>query len=365
MKDFPKHLLASLCGWLMLAALVATLGPGAPVAQAAATVPASLFTQYTLPGNPKNLYVEAPDRVWFTLPAADKVVLLNSGVVTEYATGAGSQPYDLVLDNGALWVTLLGGNAIGKLTVSNGNFVTFAIPTPDSEPTGITAGGGYIWFVERQGDNLGRLDPTSGVITEFTDKNPNDDNLVDMTGALLEDVAYSSIGPWLTGPAFRSSVAFFQLSTGKFSAAPAGEDAEPMAVVIDNVGDTWLAARGTNRLGRFGLNTLGIWQWYDLPAGASGPDSLFVREANGRRELWYARSSINRIGAQFAAFSGVAQGQVERELPVAGAAPWGVGVDANGQVWAAASGSGEGVTWEAPFFENFLSLPLIRRPALQ
>jgi streptogramin lyase len=362
MRYTKRRLQSLLLAPILLALVLGTVGPVAPNAQATEDSSPPLFAEYTLPGNPKNLFVEAPGKVWYTLPDADKVVLLAGNTVTEYATGAGSRPYDLVLDNGLLWVTLLGSNAIGKFTVGNPNsFQSFPIPTANSEPTGISAGGGYIWFVERKGDNLGRLDPANGSIAEFTDKDPNDDNLVDLTGAMLEDVAFSSVGPWITGPSLKSSVAFFRLDILEFRAAPAGGNAQPMAIAIDNTGDTWIAARGTNRLGRFGLNTLGLWQWYDLPAGSAGPDSLFLREANGRRELWYSRSGINRIGAQFVSFGGTAIGQIESELPVSNGAPWGIGVDENGQVWTAATATNKGIAWETPYFQHFLNLPLLRR----
>lgn len=354
-----KHLLKTLPAIVFL---VLAFAAAAPVASAADQAGPSLFSQYNLPGNPRHVYVETPDRVWYTIPDADMVVLLEGETVVEYPTGAGSKPYNLLMDGGFVWVTLSGGNAIGRLTPATKALQTYPIPTANSEPTGITAGGGYIWFVERKGDNLGRLDPTSGQITEYTDKNPNDTNLVDMTGALLESAAYSVDGVWFTGPAFVSSVALFRPATETFTAAPAGSDAETMAIAVDNSGDTWIASRGTNRLGRFGLNTLGVWQWYTLPAGAAGPDSLFIREANGRREIWYARSGANRVGAQYATFSGVPITQVESELPVSGAAPWGISVDSNGQVWTAPTGVSEGIAWNTPYFQQFLYLPSMRRP---
>lgn len=373
---------------LCLLALVAFL----PVLMAVQVLAdeSSQFSRYSLPGKPKHVVVETPERLWYTLPDADKVVLLSGNDVIEYQTGNGSKPYDLLISDGYVWVTLSGSNAIGRIAPLRdarsmpGNmhasvkaafdlhlpyvatypkvFEVYPIPTANSEPTGIVAGGGYIWFVERKGDNLGRLDPATGQMSEYTDKNPNDDNLVDMRGAQLESVAYSADGVWFTGPTFVSSVALFRPKTETFTAAPAGSDAEPMAIAIDNSGDTWIVSRGTNRLGRFGLNTLGVWQWYALPASVAGPDNIFIREANGRREIWYSRSGVNRIGAQYVTFTGVPITQIEGELPVSDATPWGVSVDDNGRVWIAPSGVNEAITWNTPYFQQFLYVPSMRRP---
>ena len=160
-----------------------------------------------------------------------------------------------MLYNGFLYFTALGSNEIGRLDPANGNVVYYPIPTAASEPTGITAGGDYVWFVERKGDNLGRLNPTNGTITEFTDKNSSDGNNVDMTGAQLESVAFSPVGPWFTGPTFKSSVALFRLASSRSAPAPAGPSTAPINIAVDNTGESWITGSGNDAIGRFALNT--------------------------------------------------------------------------------------------------------------
>jgi streptogramin lyase len=365
---------------LLLLLTVSALAPSALVSTAQAedqAVAANPFTVYDLSGNPKNVYVEAASRIWFTLPDNDRIVLLNPAAqaevaaaavdaVSTYPTGPGTKPYDLVMLNGSVWFTALGTNQIGRLNPATKQVDLFNIPTGASEPTGITAGGGYIWFVERKGDNLGRVDPANGHIDEFTDKSSGDGNLVDMTGAALEDVAYSSSGPWFAGPTFKTSVALYRTSDGKFIGSPAGSGAAVMSVAVDVLDNVWIAASGFNRIGRSGLNTLGFWDWYDLPAPPagstnSGPVGLTIRQANGLRELWYTRPGINHVGRQLTRSDGTRLGIFENELPSGAATPWGIGTDASSNVWVAASTSSKTVEWKSPYFSAFYYLPLVKR----
>lgn len=69
--------------------------------------------------------------------------------------------------DGAMWFTELGGNRIGRISMS-GAVREFSIPTPRSGPQGIVWGpDNAVWFTEAYADQLGRLDPTTGHITEF------------------------------------------------------------------------------------------------------------------------------------------------------------------------------------------------------
>lgn len=278
---------------MMLLLVMAFLVGGARHLSATSQADPSVFTTYAVKGSPRNLIASAQGELWFTMPAADSIgkLTVTDGAVSAAATSvdyfdlaAGKTPYDLVLFNGFLYFTALGSNEIGRLDPTNGNVVYYAIPTAASEPTGITAGGGYVWFVERKGDNLGRLDPTNGTITEFTDKNPNDGNNVDMTGAQLESVAFSPVGPWFTGPTFKSSAALYRIIEDRFVPAPAGSSTAPINIVVDNTGEIWITGSGNDAIGRFALNTTNLWGFYDVPPG-NGPDGLFVTELGASARL--------------------------------------------------------------------------------
>ncbi len=195
---FPKRRLSGLVAVGLFAGLAA-FGAVLPAHAEDPGPGAATFGEVVLEAAPKNVYMESDTRLWYTLPTVDKLALVDGAVVTYYPVDGdavnNSEPYDLVVQDGAVWFTLLAANKIGKLDIASGNVSTYPIPTADSHPTGITFGGGYVWFVERTGDKLGQLDRASGTITEYYDwvKDPNTDkNLVDMKGAQLEDVAYCS-----------------------------------------------------------------------------------------------------------------------------------------------------------------------------
>ena len=92
-------------------------------------------------------------------------------------------------------------------------------------------------------------------ITEYYDwvSDPNV-NLVDMTGAELEDVVYLNGDVWFTGPKFKSSVALYRISNGKFIASTAGAGAAPMQLAVDTLSNVWVTFSGYNAIGRSALN---------------------------------------------------------------------------------------------------------------
>lgn len=329
---------------------------------------AAIFGEVALEAAPKNVYLESDTRVWYTLPSVDKLARVDAGTVTYYPVDGdainNSQPYDLVVQDGAVWFTMLAANKIGKLDIASGNVTTYNIPTADSHPTGIAFGGGYIWFVERTGDKLGRLDRATGVITEYYDwlyDFSSDKNLVDMKGAKLEDVAYVAGNVWFTGPNLRLGGAdLYNVAEDKWVASPNNQpNAAPMQLAADSLGNVWVTFSGLNYIGRSALNTLSVWDAFRLPAGTGGPVGLFVREANGVRELWYTRPEANRIGRVATRYSGVTIDTEETTLPSANSAPWGIAVGSNGSAWAATSNAAKAVTWNAPYYSFFLRLPLL------
>lgn len=327
----------------------------------------SIFGQVTLEAGPKNVYMESDTRLWYTLPTVDKLALVDGGNVTYYPVDGdainNSQPYDLVVQDGVVWFTMLAANKIGKLTIASGVVTTYDIPTADSHPTGITFGGGYTWFVERTGDKLGQLDRASGVITEYYDwvyDFATDKNLVDMKGAQLEDVAYVGGNVWFTGPSLRLGGAdLYNPGTDKWVASPNKANAAPMQIAADSLGNVWVTFSGLNYIGRSALNTLAVWDEFKLAAGTGGPVGLFIREAGGLRELWYTRPQGNSVGKVTTRFSGVTVNTTETPLPTPNAAPWGIVVNSSGSAWVATADAAESVSWNNPYYSFTLEMPLL------
>jgi virginiamycin B lyase len=340
---------------------VAAFGSYAVAHAAEPTAATAIFTPIALEAPSQNVAVDGAGNAWFTLPSVNKLArVAPNGQVTYFAASAGG-PYDVAVGGNIVWFTLLTGNQIGKLDTATGIFTYYTIPTANSEPTGISIGGGYIWFVERNGDKLGRLNPANGSIQEFYNWVVDSRNPVNMTDADLEDVAWSTDGVWITGPKFKNSIAIYRESENRFIPSAAGPGAEPMQLVVDSTGNAWVTFRGFGKIGRSAINTLGQWDFYDLPVGQSGPVGLFVRDANGRRELWYTRPGSNRIGYLLAGFNGSRLGVWETESPVAASAPWGIAVNAAGNAWVASLNANTALIWNSPYLASFGYLPYIRR----
>ena len=324
-----------------------------------------LFSQIALEAPAQNTAVDSQGRTWFTLPTVDKLAQINSqGLVVYYPVSAGgvpsgSAPYDLAIEDNTVWFTLLNYNNIGKLDMNTGTFTFYPIPTADSKPTGISLGGGYVWFVERAGDKLGRLNPDTGAIVEFYNWVVDSRNLVDMRGAQLEDVAWSAGGVWITGPTLKTSVALYRIGENRFVPSPAGAGAAPMQIVVDSADNVWVTFSGLNMIGRSSVNTLGLWDFKPLSSGQGGPVGLFVRDNNGRRELWYTRPQLNHVGYLLINPSGATLSTWESPMPTADSAPWGIAVTPDNKVWIATSNSANAAVWSAPYFPLFLDMPVI------
>ena len=364
---FPKRQVIGLAVAACVTGLTA-LG-GALPAHAVDPAPGpATFGEVVLEAAPKNVYMESDTRLWYTLPTVDKLALVDGTTVTYYPVDGdainNSQPYDLVVQDGAVWFTMLAANKIGKLDIASGNVTPYPIATADSQPTGITFGGGYVWFVERKGDKLGQLDRASGIITEYYDwvyDDNADGNLVDMRGAQLEDVAYVAGNVWFTGPTLRLGGAdLYNPGTNEWVASPNNQPgAAPMQIASDTLGNVWVTFSGLNYIGRSALNTLAVWDEYNLPPAAGGPVGLYIREANNVRELWYTRPGANRMGRITTRYNGVAVSTWETPLPTADAAPWGITVKSDGTAWSATSNAAKSVAWNTPYYSFFLRLPLL------
>lgn len=346
-------------------ACVAVFGGHADAQAQEPTAENPVFQQIALESPSQNVAIDSANRIWYTLPAVDKLAIVTPAGVVTYCenvdgnTANNGQPYDLAIDGNNVWFTLLGANQIGVLDMTTCAVQRFTIPTADSQPTGISIGGGYIWFVERAGDKLGRFNPATQTFTEYYNWVVDARNVVDMRDADLEDVAWSASGIWITGPKLKSSVALYRESENRFIPSAAGVGAAPMQVIVDSEGNVWVTFSGLGAIGRSAINTLGVWDFYMLPAGQSGPVGLYIRNHNGQRELWYTRPVDNRFGYVLTSFSGARLSVWETSTPAAGSAPWGIAVDASNRAWSASSTAASVVAWNSPFFTTYLYMPNI------
>ena len=324
----------------------------------------SSIVEHPVPGSPKNLVVEAPGRVWFTMPAENQlgrlVVTSPTDVVfTPFPLpNAASEPYDLAYADGLIWFTEKAGNRIGKLDTATGAITEFAIPTANAQPTGIdVAPNGNVWFVEQAADKLAMFNPVNTNFTEVAVP-------AVVEGTAMESVAVAdNLNIWLTAPD-ANLVPNYRADRGTWSLTSTESFLEkfdtPVDVIIDPSGRPWTTATDSNVLGRFIGETLSSWRWFDAPSDDAGPSKMAIRNAGSQWYVFFTetrRSSVAML--QVRASDIQLRFIADVPLPTANGAPWGIDVDEDGHVWIAGSGSNVIAEWQAPYFQT-LYLPSVR-----
>ena len=218
---------------------------------------ASWTADYPVPGSPYQVAVEAPNRVWATLPAENAIIRLTltssvPDVGVFVLPVANSEPYDIAFAAGRIWFTERSGNRIGSLDAASdpatSAWTEYPIEnTPNCEPTGITVVAGdpvEVWFAKRAGNKLGRLrvsDMGSATIYYFRPPSPRDQPQV-----------------------------FEHMSTGSGS--------QPWDIEVGPDGAPWFIEPHSNRVGNYTPGTLTYFTWYELPVSSSTPYCLDVAQ---------------------------------------------------------------------------------------
>jgi virginiamycin B lyase len=264
------------------------------------TIPTESARPHSIAAMPRTVGQE----VWFTEPGADQIgrlVYTSTGVfaLDEFPVGAGSEPYNLVVDDGRriIWFTERSSNRIGGLFVGSGHapaYVSFTIPTADSEPTDIDlAPNGSVWFTEMAADNIGQLvatSPTDGVFAEYQ---------ITGTG--------EHVGAYAIAVQSDDYVWFSEINTGVIKrlrvadpprylwVSQLGRYSYPHALVVDNGRFLlWLTARHNNQLSHVELGTLFIVNQFDIePNTAMRPTGLTLLNDD---ELWFSGQGSGQIG---------------------------------------------------------------------
>jgi virginiamycin B lyase len=153
-------------------------------------------------------------------------------------------------------------NKIGTIDVITKQITEYPIPTLDSLPSGVNKGpDGTIWFTEAVGQKIGRINPVSGQLTEF--------NLLSV-GGVLGGVLGGGVGNPLPLP----------------GPLVAGDDGN--IYFAQNPG----ATQGGNKIGRFNPVTHAYDQ-FATPSPLSSPCDL----NNQRRgEIWFGELTTGKVG---------------------------------------------------------------------
>lgn len=350
---------------MTMALLAAALFGGQVRAQTAPLV------EHSVPGKPFNVAVEAPGRVWFTMPDANAIGFLdatdpNNVQVTQHdLPNSGSEPYDIVYASGFVWFTEKSGNRVGRLNVSNGQIDEFAIPTANSEPTGIdVAPNGRVWFLEQNANQLAELDPGAGTVVEHL-YTPS----FGQAHGELEDVTIVNNDVIWFSARDRNEIVRYEAGADKFtsfSTRPPGSPtvfAEPVGVALDEAGSLWTVSFADSYIGRFSPGTVALFRWAPTPSDNAEPAQLAFYNAGQRWFFFYSEYNTGRVAWLSVLTNSAVAGTVEYPLSSPDARPWGVDVDANGCAWFAATGIDRLVEWCSPYAQQTW-LPIVSGAAL-
>ena len=235
---------------------------------------------------PRDPYVDAAGRVWFCGQAGAYLAYLDprTGAFTRYDLADGAGPHNLVIDESdRVWYAANTLPYIGRLDPANNQLKIYPMPGKAvRDPHTLAFDGlGNIWFSAQWSDHIGRLD----------------------------------------------------VETGKIDLVPLpGKGLRPYGIDIDPRGRPWVALFGSNRLASVDPDSLRLWQ-VELPDRRSRPRRLVI---DGSGMLWYGDYSRGMLGR-----FDTASGEID-EWPLPGgedSLPYGMALDARGNVWLAEGGS--------------------------
>ena len=322
--------------------------------------------EYAVPNDPRNLVADSAGRIWFTAPASNGigVVTVTSGVddplivyqVEFYSFPANSEPYDIDFGDGAIWFSLHGANALGRMDINTREVQFFTIPSADAMPTGIHFGGGQVWLALNNA-RIASFDPATTTFVEYLF--PDDLSATPQ----VEDLVYQdSRAIWFTMPQ-ANLVGIYNSVTDRFFTIPTGEPG-PHGIALDSDGRPWVTAIDASRVGRYSPTTVSSWIWYNTPTSDSRPAKLIVFDSTDRREVWVTESATGTAG-RIQLLNGFEV--VKREpahLANPAGEPWGITLTPNQHIWIADAGRNMLYELTPPYIYN-LYFPFIETPALE
>jgi virginiamycin B lyase len=197
-------------------------------------------------------------------------------------------PLAILYDQGSVWFTLDGSNALGVFYPVNGSFVTYDVPFRPQSPVsqygmeGIAMDrNGMIWFTHSSTSRIVRFDPKSQ----------------------------------------------------NFSGTVVGTNASAFRLLADNSGNIWYTDIRNNKIGVLALN--GSNTQFDLPTQKSGPAGLTF-DLSGK--IWFTETFAKKVGVFDPKTRTVTEFSPPRDYMNS---PVGIAVGQDGMVWVADHGGSE------------------------
>lgn len=200
------------------------------------------FKRYTLdPGvHPHNLIVDKNGLVWYAGNQASHIGKLDpaTGAITKFMMPDPGvrDPHTLIWDrNGDIWFSAQGANVVGKLTVASGEVRILRVPTPNARPYGIVTdpSGRKPWIALFGTNKLATVNPETMRLSEVA---------LPRSEARPRRLVVTSDGAVWYGDYAGGMLGRYDPASGAVEewALPAGPDARPYAMVVDEQDRVWV-----------------------------------------------------------------------------------------------------------------------------
>jgi len=252
------------------------------------------ITEWTVPWEqtqPRDPYVDQQNRVWFVGQTGDYIARLDSedGLFEQYPLEPGTGPHNLIVDNqGFVWYAGNRAAHIGKLNPMTGHITKYAMPNSSAgDPHTLVFGKpNEIWFTVQQGNYVGQLDMKTGsvLLTPLLSQNARPYGIV-------VDATHR---PWFTKFGTNKLGTIDSKTNSAREILLPRKETRPRRLALTSDQAIWYVDYAEGYLGKFIPTTNEVEEWR-APAGEDArPYGMTVDEKD---RVWYVETGLypNRL----------------------------------------------------------------------
>jgi streptogramin lyase len=228
-------------------------------------------------------------QIWFSEPGLRRIgrVVYTSSLdykLDEFDIGAA--PQALAASDTAVWFTLPEQNQVGRLEVASGAVALFDLPTAQADPAGIAlASPDQVWVAERAGNRLAfaTISPTM-YITEYVP--PASDLMPE--GITLDDGGNVWFAAGGTDTIWRLTPA-----NGEYLTFPLEAGSHPYRFAWNNSNDLWTTLQNANQLAQIVVGTSPYATMYTVTTPNSLPGAIGI---DSHDRVSFAEQALAQVG---------------------------------------------------------------------